>query len=194
MRTGDCLGPRMSIDPAGFILGSRRVLSPNFDQRPVGEQITLLVIHSISLPPGEFGGSFVEALFTNSLDCSKHIYFEALRGLRVSAHFFIRRDGSLVQFVSCHDRAWHAGQSEWKGRVGCNDFSIGIELEGADTSQFTVPQYAGLVELSALLRSRFPISDIVGHADISPGRKSDPGPFFDWSFFRSELNSVSVRF
>ncbi len=184
----------MSIDPAGFILGSRRVLSPNFDQRPVGEQITLLVIHSISLPPGEFGGSFVEALFTNSLDCSKHIYFEALRGLRVSAHFFIRRDGSLVQFVSCHDRAWHAGQSEWKGRVGCNDFSIGIELEGADTSQFTVPQYAGLVELSALLRSRFPISDIVGHADISPGRKSDPGPFFDWSFFRSELNSVSVRF
>lgn len=179
----------MHIDPSGLVVGCQQLPSPNFDGRPVGEEINLLVIHSISLPPGQFGGQFVDALFTNRLDYSLHPYFETLRGLRVSAHFLIRQDGSLVQFVSCLKRAWHAGQSAWKGRTRCNDFSIGIELEGADNAAFTTAQYVKLVELTKLLQDRFPVSDIVGHSDIAPGRKTDPGPLFDWSFYRASLNS-----
>ena len=177
----------MRINDSGFVVESRHVISPNFDERPAGEEITLLVIHSISLPPGQFGGGAVEALFTNRLDCSQHPFFRTLRGLRVSAHFFIRRDGTLVQFVSCLDRAWHAGQSLWKGKERCNDFSIGVELEGADDTVFTAEQYGMLVNLTVLLQSCYPIVEIVGHADIAPDRKTDPGPLFDWAGFRSKL-------
>ena len=141
----------------------------------------MLVIHNISLPPGEFGGSAVAELFTNTLDTGAHPYYEQLRGLRVSAHFLILRDGSVVQFVPCGKRAWHAGVSSWRGRERCNDFSIGIELEGSDAELFTDRQYAVLVRLTRRLRRKYPLRSIAGHADIAPGRKTDPGPFFDWS-------------
>lgn len=168
------------LDAAGWLTAARRLPSPNCDPRPDGEAITLVVIHSISLPPGEFGGPGVEALFTNQLDPTTHPYYETLRDLRVSAHFFIRRNGELVQFVPCSQRAWHAGASSWRGRARCNDFSIGIELEGSDAVPFTDAQYAALNRLLAVLCAAYPIADVVGHADIAPGRKTDPGPHFDW--------------
>jgi N-acetyl-anhydromuramoyl-L-alanine amidase len=146
--------------------------SPNFDSRPADTAVELVVIHNISLPPDRFGGPGVEQLFTNSLD--------QIAGLRVSAHFFIRRDGEVVQFVSTEDRAWHAGVSCWQGRERCNDFSVGIELEGCDSMPFEAVQYERLVELIAVLRQRYPIRGVVGHSDIAPGRKTDPGPCFDW--------------
>lgn len=163
--------------PPGF----RRVPSPNHEARPSGMPVELLVIHNISLPPDQFGGPGVEQLFTNSLDPAEHPYYAEIQGMKVSAHFFIRRDGGLIQFVSCLERAWHAGASQWQGRDRCNDFSIGIELEGCDTQPFEAAQYATLNLLVAALRAAYPLQAIVGHSDIAPGRKTDPGPCFDWS-------------
>jgi AmpD protein len=163
------------------------VASPNFDARPAGTKISLLVIHNISLPPGEFGGEGIFRLFTNTLDSAAHPYYATLSGLRVSSHFLVRRDGALVQFVSCLDRAWHAGVSSWCGRERCNDFSIGVELEGTDDHPYADAQYRALAELTRALRQRHPISDIAGHAEISPGRKTDPGPAFDWLRYRGLL-------
>ncbi len=172
------------LDGAGWLAAARRVASPNCDARPEGEAISLLVIHNISLPPGQFGGSGVEQLFGNRLDPLEHPYYAGIHGLRVSAHFFIRRDGELVQFVPCGLRAWHAGISQWRGRGRCNDFSIGVELEGTDETPFTEAQYAMLNRLVPVLRAAYPIMDVVGHSDIAPGRKTDPGPHFDWGRLR----------
>lgn len=173
------------IDASGWLSNAtpdfRRVSSPNFDPRPAGMPVELLVIHNISLPPEQFGGPGVEQLFTNSLDPAEHPYYAEIQGMQVSAHFFIRRDGSLIQFVSCLDRAWHAGRSQWQGRERCNDFSIGVEFEGSDTQPFEAAQYATLARLAAALRAAFPLQATVGHSDIAPGRKTDPGPCFDWS-------------
>lgn len=170
----------MRVGADGWLSGVRRVPSPNFDQRPPHAAIELLVIHNISLPPGEFGGGAVEQLFTNTLDVGGHPYYAQLRDLKVSAHFFIRRGGEIVQFVSCLRRAWHAGASHWRGRERCNDFSVGIELEGSDHEAFTALQYAALARLTRRLRREYPIREIVGHADVAPERKTDPGPHFDW--------------
>ncbi|HYP67335.1 MAG TPA: 1,6-anhydro-N-acetylmuramyl-L-alanine amidase AmpD [Thiobacillaceae bacterium] len=171
----------MKLSGPGVLEGVRYIASPHSDFRPVEHDIRLLVIHNISLPPGEFAGRAVEALFTGRLDWDAHPYFQSIRGLKVSAHFFIRRDGELIQFVACSRRAWHAGASSWQGRERCNDFSIGIELEGADDVHFTDAQYQTLLPLIKTLKSRYPIADIVGHSDIAPGRKTDPGALFDWS-------------
>lgn len=174
-----------SVDGAGWLDGGapgfRRVPSPNFDPRPEGMPVELLVIHNISLPPDQFGGLGVEQLFTNRLDPSEHPYYAEIQGMQVSAHFFIRRDGSLIQFVSCLDRAWHAGLSQWQGRERCNDFSIGIELEGCDTQPFEDAQYLTLDRLSEALCKAYPLRGMVGHSDIAPGRKTDPGPCFEWA-------------
>jgi AmpD protein len=160
---------------------------PNADARPDADDVTLVVVHGISLPPGQFGGDAIERLFTNRLDPRADPSFASVAGLRVSAHFLIRRDGALTQFVSCADRAWHAGVSRWKGRERCNDFSIGIELEGTDQRPYTAKQYARLAALLRRLRRDWPIEDIAGHSDIAPGRKSDPGPSFDWRRLRGLL-------
>jgi N-acetyl-anhydromuramoyl-L-alanine amidase len=155
--------------------------SPNHDERPPGTEISLVVIHSISLPPGEYGGDSIERLFTNCLDPEAHPYFREICHLKVSAHFLVRRDGAVVQFVPPQRRAWHAGVSSWRGRERCNDFSIGIELEGADDAPFADPQYQSLISLLKKLRSAFPIRDIAAHSDVAPGRKTDPGAHFDWA-------------
>jgi AmpD protein len=178
---------RFRVGAAGLVAGARYVASPNCDDRPAGAAITLLVVHGISLPPGKFGGDAVIRLFTNALDCAAHPYFRDLRGVRVSAHFLIRRDGATLQFVPCTRRAWHAGASSWRGRDRCNDFSIGIELEGADTVPYADPQYRTLARLVRVLRRAYPIEDVVGHADVAPGRKSDPGPAFDWPRLHAAL-------
>ena len=150
--------------------------------------IDLIVVHAISLPPGEFGGTGIQDLFLNRLDPTLHPYYAGIAGLRVSAHFLVRRDGELVQFVPCAKRAWHAGASNWRGRTGCNDFSIGIELEGSDDSAFEDAQYAVLATLTMQLKASYQIQDIVGHCDIAPERKTDPGPHFDWSRYRRSLD------
>jgi len=167
-----------------MVAQARQIPSPNHDARPAGTNITLVVVHAISLPPGEFGGDGIERLFTNRLDPGAHPYFATVATLKVSSHFLIRRDGTLVQFVSCADRAWHAGVSAWNGRQRCNDFSIGVELEGTDENPYTAAQYAVLARLAKALRRLYPIADVVGHSDIAPGRKTDPGPAFDWVRFR----------
>jgi len=172
------------LDAEGVLSGAAQVPSPNWDERPEDAAIALLVVHNISLPPGEFGGDAVVRLFTNSLDHAAHPYYETLRDLSVSAHFLIRRDGELIQFVPCAKRAWHAGPSSWQGRERCNDFSVGVELEGCDEQAYADQQYLRLAELAAALRRRYPIVDVVGHADIAPDRKTDPGPAFDWGHFR----------
>jgi len=154
--------------------------SPNHDERPAGVEISLVVVHSISLPPGEYGGEHIERLFANRLDPAAHPYFREVHALRVSSHFLVRRGGELVQFVPLERRAWHAGASSWRGRGRCNDFSVGIELEGSDDSPFEDPQYAALAVLLMDLQTKLPLRDIVGHSDIAPGRKTDPGPQFDW--------------
>ena len=177
----------MIIAADGCADTARYLASANCDERPPGEAITLLVIHSISLPPGEFGGDAIVRLFTNELDCSTHPYYRTLAGLRVSAHFLIRRAGELLKFVPCTRRAWHAGASSWGDRSGCNDFSVGIELEGADTVPYTEPQYRVLAELTRALQSVYPLADVVGHCDIAPGRKTDPGPNFDWPRLRDSI-------
>lgn len=190
----------MSIDPRphragraeaevvqGWLRGVRAIPSPNCDARPAGEAPWLVVLHAISLPPDAFGGPGVEQLFTNTLAATDHPYHAQIAHLRVSAHFFIRRDGELIQFVPVDQRAWHAGVSCWEGRERCNDFSIGIELEGCDTLPFAPVQYRCLQRLLALLRRHLPLRAIVGHSDIAPGRKTDPGPCFDWSLLPEDI-------
>ena len=177
----------MKPDPLGWLSGVRRVASPNHDARPPETPIELLVIHSISLPPNEYGGDAIERFFTNVLDHSEHPYFEQLKGVRVSSHFLVRRDGQVIQFVACNKRAWHAGVSTWRGRTCCNDFSIGIELEGSDFEPFTERQYVALARLTRRLKRAYPIRDITGHSDIAPDRKTDPGPHFDWDKFLNRL-------
>jgi N-acetyl-anhydromuramoyl-L-alanine amidase len=169
-----------TIDADGWCRGARREPSPNCDARPDGIAVDLLVIHNISLPPGQFGGPQIPELFTNRLDCDAHPYFDQLRSLRVSAHFLIRRDGALLQFVSGNERAWHAGVSSFRGRERCNDFSIGIELEGSDFEAFEAAQYETLARLTVALQMRYPLADVAGHEHVAPGRKTDPGPHFDW--------------
>ncbi|MDD5296888.1 MAG: 1,6-anhydro-N-acetylmuramyl-L-alanine amidase AmpD [Rhodocyclaceae bacterium] len=171
-------------DLQGWLEGARRVVSPNCDERPGAEVPSLIVIHAISLPPGEFGGDAIERLFTNRLDPDAHPFFREIEGLRVSAHFLIRRDGELIQFVPCALRAWHAGVSTWNGRSRCNDFSLGVELEGCDDLPFENIQYQALAGLLARLRQTYPLEHMVGHSDIAPGRKTDPGPSFDWDLLK----------
>lgn len=170
----------LSLDMAGWLSTARQLPSPNCDTRPEGRAIELIVVHNISLPPGVFDGDAVIELFTNRLNWDAHPYYQSIRDIKVSAHFFIRRDGSLIQFVPCSLRAWHAGVSSWQGRERCNDFSIGIELEGTDDLPFTHAQYASLAPLIRQLKQAYPIQAVVGHSDIAAGRKTDPGPHFDW--------------
>jgi len=178
---------RMQIDASGLVETVPFIASPNCDERPAGVEINLLVIHNISLPPGKFGGTGVIDLFTNQIDPQAHPYHQSLHGLKVSAHFFIRRDGVIIQFVPCTKRAWHAGISQWQGKERCNDFSLGIELEGSDLMPFTDAQYASLSILTRCLCDQYPIQHIAGHSDIAPGRKTDPGPYFDWKRYASGL-------
>jgi len=154
--------------------------SPNCDERPAGTEVTLVVLHSISLPPGEYGGDSIERLFTNRLEPDAHPYFQEIHALRVSSHYVIRRDGAVVQFVPPERRAWHAGASAWRGRTRCNDFSIGIELEGSEADLFTPAQYAALAALIKDLQNNFPLRDVAAHSDVAPDRKTDPGARFDW--------------
>ena len=170
-------------DDKNWIVDVRRVISPNCDERPQHLPVSLLVIHSISLPPGEYGGSGIDEFFCNRLDPDAHEYFSCIKDMRVSSHLLIRRDGELVQYVPFSKRAWHAGQSCFQGQEACNDFSIGIELEGQDDEAYTEAQYQQLAAAIYLLRSYYPAIDdqsIIGHSDIAPGRKTDPGPAFDW--------------
>lgn len=178
----------------GWLPGARHCPSPNHGTRPDGVRIDLIVIHSISLPPGEYGGPEVEQLFTNSLDWKAHPYFEQIRGVEVSAHFFIRRNGELVQFVDVEARAWHAGASHWHGRDNRNDDSIGIELEGLEGDTFEAAQYRTLVRLCTDLARRYPVRHVAGHEHIAPQRKQDPGPGFDWTRLRRELRWASACF
>lgn len=182
---------RFRIDgETGLVEPARQVPSPNHDERPDRDDVSLLVVHGISLPPGEFSGPWIDRLFTNTLDPGQHPYFAGLEGLRVSSHLLIRRDGSLTQFVPLHLRAWHAGASCWRGRERCNDFAIGIELEGTDTDPYETAQYETLVGVTRALLDHYPgldLSGIVGHEHIAPGRKTDPGPAFDWENYLTAL-------
>jgi AmpD protein len=166
----------------------RIVESPNCDERPPNTPITLVVLHSISLPPGEYGGDAIERLFTNRLDPAAHPYFKEVFELKVSSHFLVRRDGELVQFVPVERRAWHAGASSWRGRSRCNDFSVGVELEGSEDDLFTDPQYSALASLLKQLRTTLPLRDVAAHSDVAPGRKTDPGARFDWARLLAELS------
>jgi len=170
----------MIVGADGLADGARQVPSPNWDERPGGAEISLLVLHSISLPPGDYGGDAIERLFTNRLAPEAHPYFREISALKLSSHFLVRRDGELVQFVPVAKRAWHAGESSWRGRSRCNDFSVGIELEGIDTATFEAAQYARLAALLRALGRRLPLRGIAAHSDIAPGRKTDPGGGFDW--------------
>jgi len=181
------MGSDPIIDIAGMCAGAQWVPSPHCDARPDDAQISLIVIHNISLPPGEFGGKWIDDLFLGTLDSEAHPFFTDLAGLKVSSHFLIRRDGSLIQYVPCELRAWHAGVSTWKDRSRCNDFSIGIELEGADDVPFAEPQYETLANLTRSLFERYGTLDLAGHGDIAPGRKTDPGPWFEWERFRASV-------
>jgi AmpD protein len=182
------------IDPQGWLAGCRHAPSPHFDARPEGVTADLLVIHNISLPAGVFGGTEIEDLFLGRLDCERHPSFGDLRGLRVSAHFLIRRDGEVLQFVSVADRAWHAGVSVFQGRPACNDFSIGVELEGCDTVPFAAIQMTRLAELAVDLAAEIPgLRWMAGHSDIAPGRKTDPGPFFDWQDLARCIHRAGAR-
>jgi len=177
-------------DDGAWLTDARRVLSPNCDDRPEGCEISLIVVHGISLPPGEYGGAWIDDFFTNRLDADAHPYFAEIQGLRVSSHVLIRRDGKLVQYVPFTGRAWHAGESCYQARDACNDFAIGIELEGQDDERYEEIQYRRLAELIQLLRGHFPTigeTDVVGHSDVAPGRKTDPGPAFDWRQLRRLL-------
>lgn len=174
---------------AGWWRHAARLRSPNCNDRPPGEPVTLAIVHSISLPPGQYGGDAVARLFTNRLDVSAHPYFAQLEGLRVSAHFFVRRDGAVMQFVSCDERAWHAGASRWRGREDCNDWSVGIEMEGLEGEPFARAQYRALGRLLRALARRYPISEVVGHEHVAPGRKGDPGARFEWRALARGLGS-----
>jgi len=181
----------VKIDPAtGLLAGARQVLSPHCDARPAGVLPELLVVHGISLPPGEFGGPWIDRLFTGTLPADAHPYFREIAAQRVSAHALIRRDGQIVQYVPFGERAWHAGQSTYRGRAGCNDFSIGVELEGTDDTPYTDAQYEALAALAAALLAAYPslsTQAIAGHSEVAPGRKTDPGPAFDWARLRALL-------
>ena len=169
---------------------ARQVPSPNCGDRPDKDNVDLVVVHSISLPPGQYGGTQIEQFFSNTLDCTEHPYFQQIEGLKVSAHLLIRRNGEIVQFVPFNRRAWHAGESSYKGRSNCNDFSIGIELEGTDVEPFDPAQYQQLARVCHALEAAYPgfsLQNITGHSDISPGRKTDPGSGFDWQYFSSLL-------
>ncbi|SAK83692.1 N-acetyl-anhydromuranmyl-L-alanine amidase [Caballeronia hypogeia] len=174
------------IDTEGWLTNATRLPSPNFEARPGDAVPTLIVVHNISLPPDDFTTNAIADFFLNRLDHDAHPYFDHLRGMRVSAHFVIRRDGCVEQFVSCDERAWHAGVSSFCGRERCNDFSIGIELEGSDRMPFEDAQYQALVTLARIIVQRYPIDAIAGHSDIAPGRKTDPGPHFDWPRLRHD--------
>ena len=180
-------GPRQGADANwqdGWLEWAIRVASPNYGPRPASSPVDLVVVHSISLPPGEYGGTFVQQLFTNQLDWDAHPYFQQIRGAQVSAHFYIQRTGQLIQFVSTQQRAWHAGKSQWCGRDNCNDFSIGIELEGLEDHPFETIQYEVLRSLIWDIQREHPlVQDVVGHSDVAPGRKRDPGDAFNWYFF-----------
>jgi AmpD protein len=178
----------VKVGADGLIEGARVVASPNCDERPAGSEVSLLVLHSISLPPGEYGGEAIERLFTNCLDPAAHPYFQEICELKVSSHFLVRRDGALVQFVPVHARAWHAGASRWRGRERCNDFSVGVELEGTEDGPFTEAQYRTAARLAGALRAVVPLRDVAAHSDIAPGRKSDPGPGFAWTRLLAALS------
>jgi len=184
-RRTDRISKAITIDSDGIASGAAFIASPNCDDRPPDSAIELLIVHAISLPPGQFGGCAIEDLFLNRLDRSAHPYYASIADLKVSAHFLVKRDGALLKFVSCAKRAWHAGASSWKGRSRCNDFSVGIELEGGDELAFEPAQYETLLRLTAALRDRYPITDMVGHSDVAPGRKTDPGPHFEWARYRA---------
>ncbi len=169
-----------TLNAAGYVETATQIVSPNYDQRPENVNIDLIVIHNISLPPNIYAGSGVVQLFTNQLDPNEHPYYAEIYTRKVSSHFFIRRDGELMQFVSTLQRAWHAGVSQWQVRERCNDFSVGVELEGSDFEAFEAAQYKTLNKLITCLKNSYTIKGIVGHSDIAPGRKTDPGPFFDW--------------
>jgi AmpD protein len=191
--------PPLHVDADGVVHGGvltqhgsaaiAMIPSPNCDDRPAGTAVDLLIVHAISLPPGEFGGPHIQALFTNRLDPAAHPYFADIAPLRVSAHFLVRRDGGLVQFVACSKRAWHAGVSAWGARERCNDFSIGVELEGCDDAPFERVQYRTLGALTDLLAGVYPLAAVAGHSDVAPGRKTDPGPFFDWALYRTSTRA-----
>ena len=178
----------------GWLAGARRVPSPNAGPRPPATPIDLVVLHSISLPPGEYGGDAIERLFTNRLDWDAHPYYDAIRGMTVSGHFLVGRDGALVQFVSCDERAWHAGASSWDGRSDCNDFSIGIELEGLEGEHFEAAQYRALAALLASVARRYPIRAVAGHEHVAPGRKNDPGAAFDWPHLHALFRRPGIRY
>ena len=171
----------------GWWAHARRVPSPNFGPRPAGAVVDLAIVHSISLPPGRYGGDAIERLFTNTLDWDADPYFATIRGLTVSAHFVVRRDGEVLQFVSTHDRAWHAGKSSWNGRENCNDFALGIELEGLEGESFESAQYESLTRLLRAIDVERGIREVVGHEHVAPGRKFDPGPGFDWPALAARL-------
>ena len=182
----------MKVDEAGYLSDVQFISSPNCDERPLGHEINLLVIHNISMPPDVFEGDGVIDLFTNQLNPDVS-YYESVRDLRVSAHFFVRRNGKIIQFVTSKKRAWHAGKSCWKEKECCNDFSIGVEMEGSDTTPFTDSQYIALVSLTMELSKVYPIEDIIGHSDIAPKRKTDPGPYFDWHQYQEALHLAKLR-
>ncbi|SFQ61159.1 AmpD protein [Halopseudomonas formosensis] len=182
----------MQVDQNGWLSEAAHCPSSHFNERPDPDDISLLVIHNISLPPGQFGTGCVQQFFSGTLDCSAHPYFLEIADLRVSAHFLVERDGSITQFVSCLQRAWHAGQSAFAGRDNCNDFSIGVELEGTDELPYTAAQYDSLVRLTRALRRAYPLitaQRITGHEHIAPGRKTDPGPAFDWNSYLARLDA-----
>lgn len=181
----------MNWQADGWLEGIDWLPSPNFGERPAGE-VSLVVIHNISLPPDEFGGDWVEQFFLNQLDPQAHPYFATIADVQVSAHFYIRRDGRVIQFVGCDQRAWHAGRSCWCERDNCNDYSVGIELEGSDTQPFADEQYGALWPLLDALQSRYPIAAIAGHSDVAPGRKTDPGPFFEWAAVRARYPALAL--
>jgi AmpD protein len=178
---------RLSVDADGWASPAAQIPSPNCDERPAGAAISLIVIHGISLPPGEYGGAAIERLFANRLDPQAHPYFREVAALKVSAHFLVRRDGELVQFVPVGRRAWHAGASRWRGRSRCNDFSLGVELEGLDSAAFEAAQYRALERLVRALRAALPLRHVAAHSDVAPGRKTDPGAGFDWRAFLARL-------
>ena len=183
----------LSIDEKGWLQSVELIRSPNFDARPDEATIKLIVVHGISLPPREYGGGYIQQFFCNKLDAGQHPYFASIHQMRVSAHVLIEREGKLIQFVSFNDRAWHAGQSEWCGESACNDFSVGIELEGCDEEAYTESQYQNLGRLISALRWRYPgiaKDAIAGHSDIAPGRKTDPGKAFDWNYLKAVIRET----
>ena len=185
--------PRFLVDGAGMCSGAQWLPSPHCDERPGEARVELLVIHNISLPPGEFGGPWISDLFLDRLQSAAHPYFAEIAGVRVSSHFLVRRDGEVIQYVPCGLRAWHAGASSWKGCERCNDFSVGIELEGTDELPFTDAQYESLADLTRALFARYGELELAGHSDIAPGRKTDPGPWFDWARYRASLGAPGDR-